>query len=398
MTDLRENLKEKRMIEAILTLAGLAMGLALGYVLGIRSGRSQAESLRAELEDTVEGLSLRLQTATEDMLKRRQGEFARESGDKIGQILEPLQHSIREMRDAVSVNTRNSSEMGGRLEANLHTLFAQTSAARESADRLASALRGNNQVQGQWGEVVLAELLNSQGLVEGRHFELQMVLTDASGTRVKNEHGKSMRPDVVLHLDQDRDVIIDSKVSLSAYMDYLDADDEEARRQALARHIKSIENHVDELAKKNYAVNNRGANRNAGFVIMFVPNASALALATSAKPGLWRNAMDRHVYIADDRSLYAALKIVEMTWQQIAQAENHDKVYALAQEMIDRVGRFLEFYTEVGVKLYKATESYEAGLKKLGEGRDSIPATCRKLKDLGAKGSRPLKGVSPELL
>lgn len=385
------------MIELTLIISGLAIGLALGYVFGLKSGKVSSDNLKQEFKETVDSLNVKLQAATEEMLRRRQNEFAQFSGDRLDHVLAPLQHSIREMREAVAVNTRRSSELDGKLQSSLYTLLEQTAAARESADRLATALRGNNRVQGQWGEVVLKELLISQGLVEGRHFDIQSVITDNAGNTVKNESGRSMRPDVVVHLDRERDVVIDAKVSLSAYLDYVNADSDGMRDGALSRHIRSMESHVDELAKKDYASRNGRKGSSAGFVIMFVPNSAALALAVDAKPNLWRNAMERNVFIADERSLYASLKIIELTWRQIAQAENHDKVYALAQEMLDRVGRFLEAYMEIGNRLSKTTESFEAGLKKLSEDKGSIPATCRKLRDLGAKPSRGTKGVPPEL-
>lgn len=403
------------MIDMVVLVGILALmiGLGVGYAIASRSRDSISiknqeeiekfkgdamQSIHREFDRTVATLNSQMQAATEEMLKRRQEEFVSNSNDKLGGLLRPLQESIKEMKETVSANTAKQSELGGRLDANLNSLFVQTMATQASAEKLANALRGSNQIQGQWGEIVLKELLESQGLEEGKHFDTQVVLVDAGGKSIKNNEGNTMRPDVVLHLDKERDVIIDSKVSLSAYLEYMNANDEDTRGQALDKHVRSIESHVGELIKKNYSGYRVAGKESMGFVIMFVPNSPALSLAMGKNPNLWRKAMENRVYIADDKSLYAALKIIHLTWQQINQASNHEKVYALAQEMLDRVGKFMEAYMEIGNKLKSTEESFEAGLKKLQEGGQSIPVTCRKLKELGAKASRTSKGVPPELL
>lgn len=357
------------------------------------------EALRRQFDETVKAMGEKLKNVTEEMLKQRQSEFAESSKVKIDQLLQPLNATIREMKDTVTANTAKHSELGGRLDAGLSTLLQHTVAAQASADRLADALKGSNRVQGEWGETVLRELLESQGLSENVHFHTQYVITDAAGKAVKNDEGNSMRPDIVLHLDRSRDVIIDSKVSLSSYLEYINATDEVQRKQALDAHIRSIENHVSQLVKKDYSSYVADGKIGLGYVIMFVPNTSALLLATSAKPDLWRKAMEKRVYIADEQTLYAALKIVSMTWSQITQAANHEKVFSLAQEMLDRVGAFMQKYVEIGNKLEAATRSYGEGMKKLRDAGQSIPQTCRKLVALGAQSKKKtIKGVPPELL
>lgn len=356
------------------------------------------EALRKQFEETVNTMSAKLTGVTEEMLRQRQKEFATTSKENIDSILQPLKTSIKEMKEAVADNTVKHSELGGRLDSSLTTLLSHTIAAQASAEKLAGALKGSNQIQGVWGETVLVELLNSQGLKEGVHFDVQSVIQDAGGRNLVNAEGNTMRPDVILHLDNTRDVVIDSKVSLSAYIEYVNAQDDDLKKSALESHIRSIENHVNELVRKDYSSYTSEGKTSLGYVIMFVPNTTALLLATSHKPDLWRKAMERKVYIADEQTLYAALKIISMTWQQIVQASNHEKVYALAQEMLDRVGAFMKSYTEIGSKLEAAEKSYKEGMAKLQEGGHSIPVTCRKLVNLGAKPKRKIKGVDPELL
>ena len=170
-------------------------------------------------------------------------------------------------------------------------------------------------------------------------------------------------------------------------MDYVNAENEPERQNFLKAHLDSIKKHVKELATKDYSSYVKLPKVSAGYVIMFVPNMGALWTALNAEPDLWRKAADQNVYIADEQSLYGALKIVSMTWTQVAQAKNHEKVYELANEMIDRVGQFMEKYEAVGKALKKATEEYEAAERKLSPQGQSIINTSNKLIKLGAKNS-----------
>lgn len=398
---------------AVYIVFGLLAGAMIGYFIGTSQSRKESEgraadserlhqealnTLQRQFDATTAQLKAQMQAATEEMLRRRENEFAQSSSEKINQLLQPLNQNLREMKEAVATNTMKHTELGGRLDANLNALFTQTAAARASAEKLANALKGSNQAQGAWGETVLMELLQSQGLQRGIHFEIQTVMTDAAGKLIKNAEGNFMKPDVVLHLDEERDVIIDSKVSLSAYLDYMEAADEQKKADALEKHVRSIENHVAELVRKDYSGYKADGKLSMGFVIMFVPNDTALMLAMNSRPTLWRHAMEKRVYIADEKTLYAALKIINLTWQQVAQANNHERVYALAEEMLDRVGAFMKSYVEIGAKLEGARDAYESGMKKLQESGKSIPVTCRKLRELGARTSKVPKGVPPELL
>lgn len=358
--------------------------------------RDSLEALQGRFDETVAKMKAELETVTADLLKRRQAEFETASRENVGKILEPLNDNIRQMREAVDKNTMRHSEMGGQLSTNIRLVMEHSDAARKSAERLADALRGGGRIQGDWGETVLTELLQSQGLEEGVHFDTQATLRDAAGNAVIGERDRRMRPDVILHLDKEREVIIDAKVSLSAYLDYMNAETEEVRAQSLRNHIQSVENHVNELARKDYTSYVHPPKVRMNYVIMFVPNTSALYAAVSGKPDLWRKAMEKNVYIADEQTLYAALRIIDMTWKQIAQAENHEKVYSLANEMLDRVSVFFERFSKIGKQLDDARKSYDDALLKLKDSGKSIPQTCRKLVSLGAT-VKPRKGVDPTL-
>lgn len=360
--------------------------------------REALQSLKERFAEISTSMSEQLKNTTREMLKERQQEFTESSGEKIGQLLQPLKDSLKNMQDKVSENTTRHTELGGQLSASIKNLLNHTESAQASADRLASMLKGNSKRQGEWGERILKEILESLNLQEGIHFDLQQTLTDEKGNVQKNDEGRKGKPDVILHLDQNKDVIIDSKVSLTGYLEYMEAESEPERQEALKKHITSLENHVKELERKDYAGYVNKTRERLGYVIMFVPNTSALLLATNAKPTLWREAMEKNVYIADEQTLYAALKIVSLTWRQIKQNANHQEVFRLADEMLKRVTDFLKPLNDIGEKLTSATESYDTALKKLQEGGQSIPQTCRKLIKLGGKLPPKLpKGVDVSL-
>ncbi len=353
------------------------------------------DALQARFDETMDKVSAQMKSETSEMLKARQKEFSETSHQSLGQIVDPLKENIAELRKAMEEGNKEQAERNGEMRERIRSLMEHSDAARKSAEELAAAFKHGSKMQGDWGETILEELLASQGLTKGVHFDTQPVIRDGDGKTVRNDDGSFMKPDVILHLDERREVIIDSKVSLTAFVDYVNADSDADRQIHLKAHLESIKKHVKELAVKHYASYVRPQKVTAGYVIMFVPNMGALWTALNAEPGLWRKAADQNVYIADEQTLYGALKIVSMTWTQVAQAQNHEKVYELANEMIDRVGLFMEKYEAVGKALQKASDEYDEGMKKLQPQGKSILNTSAKLIRLGAKnsGKHPVKAL-----
>ena len=381
-------------------LGGLALSATVAFFLArsvIRARdaahKDAMDALQKRFDETVARASAQLKEEAGEMLKARQKEFSESSNLSLGQIVNPLKENIAELKKAMEDGSKEQAERNGEMRERIKSLMEHSDAARKSADELAAAFKHGNKMQGDWGETILEELLSSQGLTKGVHFDTQAVIRDADGRTVRNEGGSILRPDVILHLDERREVIIDSKVSLSAYVDYVNAENELDRQNFLKAHLDSIKKHVKELATKDYSSYVKLPKVSAGYVIMFVPNMGALWTALNAEPDLWRKAADQNVYIADEQSLYGALKIVSMTWTQVAQAQNHEKVYELANEMIDRVGQFMEKYEAVGKALKKASDEYEAAERKLSPQGQSIINTSNKLIKLGAKNSdkHPIK-------
>lgn len=346
-------------------------------------------ALQTRFDETLKTMRMQVQTATDNLLKQRQKEFEAQSSTNLGQIVNPLRETIDQMKKAMEDNTLKQTSMSSEMRTHIEHMIRQSLAAQKSTEELTRVFKHGSKVQGDWGETVLDELLEAQGLTRGIHYDTQAVIRNAQGEAVKSDGGNTLRPDVILHLDQRREVIIDSKVSLTAFMDYVNAENEEERKQYLKAHIASLQNHVKELSAKDYSSYIQPPKVKMDYVIMFVPHTGALWTALNEQPDLWRKAMDKNVFIADEQTLFAALRIINLTWTQIAQAQNHEKVFALANEMLNRVSQFMKKYEAIGKALDNASKAYNEGEKKLLDKGQSIIKTCDKLQKLGAKTSDP---------
>ena len=364
-----------------------------------KANEEAMKTLKAHYEEAVKDQQERFDTtmsrivtenkaATEDLLKARQKEFAESSSNNIGQIVNPLKETIAKMEEAMQKSSKEAVSINSAMQENLKQMLEQSKATQSTTEELTKAFKHQSKVQGDWGETVLTELLTSQGLTGGVQFDTQATIRNAKGETIKSEDGNIMRPDVILHLDQKREVIIDSKVSLTAFFDFVNAENESERQQYLKAHIESLQKHVKELAKKDYSSYIQAPKVRMDYVIMFVPHTGALWTALNEQPDLWRKAMEQNVFIADEQSLYAALKIINMTWTQIKQAQNHEEVYKLANEMVERVGQFVKKYEDIGDALNKAQKAYEGGKAKLEDHGQSIVMSANKLIKLGAKNSK----------
>jgi len=345
--------------------------------------KEDMNALQERFNETIAKVTAQMKAETGEMLKAREKAFSESSSASIGQLVTPLKENIALLKKAMEDGNKEQAERSGEMREQIRNLMEHSDAARKSADELAAAFKHSGKVQGDWGEAVLDELLSSQGLTCGIHYDTQAAITP------------NLRPDVILHLDNRREVIIDSKVSLTAYMNYVNAETDEDKKNSLKEHVDSIKRHWKELSAKDYSSYVKAPKVSAGYVIMFVPVSGAFWTALNADPGLWREAANHNVYITDEMSLFTVLKMVKLTWTQIAQVQNHEKVFKLADEMMDRVGMFMETYENVGKALQQAAKAYDDGNEKLTPGGQSIITTAKKLVELGAKnkGKHAIKAL-----
>ena len=324
--------------------------------------------------------------ATEEMVQRREKQITESGHATMEQLVNPLKETIAKMEKTMNETTLQQTNANSALKEVLKQSIESNAATKRSAEDLVRAFKHDSKIQGDWGECVLEELLQALGLEEGVHFETQATLRDASGNTVRSDAtGCLMRPDVIVHLDKTKDVIVDSKVSMKDFLDYLSAEDPGLRKDLLKQHIESLKKHVKELSAKDYSRYVKAPKKTMDFVIMFVPRSAALWVALNKEPTLWREAMEKNVFIADEQTLYAALRMIKLSWCQIQQADNQQKVFELANEMLNRVGQFVKQMRVIGDSLEKAQKAYKSGMSKFAEKGQSVLTTCRKLELLGAK-------------
>lgn len=395
-------------MEVILYIViGVALGMAIAYVLLQKrlmqlnlELRQKATELHLLREQTDKEAKLRAEKLTEQMnatkeqmtnlaqqlLERNAEKLKSENSDSIGQITQPLKEAIGEMRRELTQNRETSAANSATFQEQLRQMLESNERVGEKAANLAQALRGDNKAQGNWGEVILGNLLSCQGLREGIDYDLQTRLRDDLGQDLKNiDTGASMQPDAILHYPHEQDVIIDAKVSLKAYDDYVNAQSEEERTAALAAHVRSIRDQYQRLSKKDYSSYVQAPRKSIDFVVMFVPNESALQLALTADSKLWYDAFDHKVLIAGELNLMAILRIIQIVWRQYQQAENQQRVFHIAEELLDRLGDFLKRYQKLGDALRNSLKAYEDAEKKVFSGRQSVVRKGNELKALGAK-------------
>lgn len=368
----------------------------------LRAQREQsAEQLKAAREQFDEQLKTtkeQLRVMAQQLMDAQAQRLKEENKENMGTITQPLKDAISEMRKAISDNTKDHTAQNASLKEQLRLMMESNREIGEKAESLANVLRRDNKVSGNMGEIILGDLLASQGLTEGIHYEVQARLRDEQGRPLKNDDtGKEMQPDVILHYPQGQDAIIDSKVSLVAYQRYVNADDPEEKERALQDHIKSIRSHVTELARKDYSKYVKAPREAVDFVIMFVPFESSLQLALANDPTLWREAFERKVFITGEQNLLGILHMIHIAWVQNQQAENQEKVFGLAEQLLDRLGDFVQRYNDLGSKIEAVQKAYDNTNNKLITGRQSVTQKAQELITLGAKENPNRKIPTPEL-
>lgn len=341
------------------------------------------EQQHEQLEQQARLIKEQITTTTERILKERAAELRTTNKEQLSSILNPLHENLRQMKEAVEKSDREQTITMERLGQSIQENLKQAKEVGQQADRLANALTSENKTQGNFGELRLRQMLEDMGFEEGIQFEEQVTLKE-NGQPVLSEDGHRMIPDVILHFPDQRDVIIDSKMSIKAYVDYCCADNDQQRHEALTRHIQSVRNHVKELANKKYYEHAMEGHKKLDFVMMYIPNDGALQLALTNDPDLWKDAYQQHVIISDSRSLYMMLSILEMTWRQKRQAENQDLIMKTANEIIDRVQAFWERLKKVEDLFNKTHSAFTELENSAAPNGKSITTSAKKLLKYGA--------------
>lgn len=360
--------------------------------------RQQIDTIKDEKQEEQKKRDAQFMTMAQQVLEQSATKLKEQNKETMTGITQPLKDAMENMQKAINESQKDGAARSASFREQIQQMLQQTQQLGEKTDSLTNVLRRDNKVSGNMGEIILGDLLASQGLTEGIHYEVQARLRDELGRPLKHdETGKEMQPDVILHYPQGQDAIVDSKVSLVAYEKYVNAEEPEEKERYLQEHIKSVRSHVNELARKDYSKYIKNGRETVDFVIMFVPFESSLQLALANDPTLWREAFEKKVFVTGEQNLLGILHMIHIAWVQNQQAENQEKVFGLAEQLLDRLGDFVQRYNDLGEKLRKAQDAYDNANNKLISGRQSVAQKGRELVDLGAKENANRKIPMPEI-
>ena len=350
---------------------------------------SNEQQLRQkQFDQQLETIQEQFQNLASKILDQTTQKLKSENVESMSHVTQPLKQNIEQLQQAIDKTNHETAKSTASLSEQLKSMAEQTAKIDASAPRLTNVMRGANKVQGNWGELTLMNLLDSQGLRLGVDYDVQQTLSDDRGNVLTNEEsGKRMIPDVILHYPNNEDIIIDSKMTIDAYANYMNAEDEIVKKKYADDVVKSIRTQFTSLSKKDYTSYIKAPRRAIDFVIMYVPYEGALQLALLTDPKLWHDAFEKKVFITSQQNLMAILKIIQIAWRQYAQTENQKRVYDLADEMLRRVGDFIKRFDKVGKDIETLHKDYDEAYKKAYTGRQSIVQKANDLKVLGAKES-----------
>ena len=368
----------------ITAIAGILFGLISGFVIA-----------RKNVSKEMEGQLLRERELLKAEFKATAGELMEEKRESLSSAnreqLNPLVQQLREQLEKVEKQLARTREDGARDNARMEQIIkemaSRTVEVGKGADALAQALRGNNKMQGNYGEVVLADILRNAGLVEGEDFHTQELIRDNSGNAIKHtESGRKLIPDVIVNLPDNRQIVVDSKVSLSAYVDWCNAEDQASKEDARRRHIESITRHVEELQGKEYHKYLKLSGvQGIDYSIMFIPNEGAFQLYLENDASLWHTAYEKGVIITGRLTLFSMLRMIMVVWRQVKQERNMEEIIRNSSILLNRVAEFNTQMENIGKALQQADAAYQSACKKMVTGKQSIAVSVRKLQELGAK-------------
>jgi len=343
---------------------------------------------QASFTQQLEAVRSQMSAETEKLLKQREQALQAKAEETFKTLAGPLGKDLKAMQESFDAQKRAQAEGTASLktavEQAVKHLQEQTSAIGSKADNLAQALKGQNKMTGGWGEMILYNMLVSEGMEEGRDFDREETLRDSSGFIVHNEDsGKRMRPDYILHYPDKTEVIVDAKTSMDALSDWYATEDPALRDDAAKRNLLAIRTQIKSLSTKRYQDYIRDGYKTLDYVIMFIPNYGALQLAKTLAPNIFQEAYQQGVLLTTEETLMPFLRMIRVAWTNYDQVRNQEKIIKAAQTMIDRVADFSKAHAAMGKKLQDALDEYQACSAKISDSGQSILVSAHQLLKLG---------------
>ena len=361
---------------------------SLGYVIYMFNdkgdNKENAQQRQDEINQMKEMLTLEFKNLANEIFEEKTKKITDVNKENLSNILDPLKENIARFEKKVESSNKDAVEFNAILKSEINHLKNETLKMRDDANNLANALRGESKTQGDWGEQQMETILNAAGLEKNIHYEKEKNL--------KNENEDNQRLDYIVKLPGDKCIIIDSKVSLVAYVNYYNSEDKEDKKHYLKEHLKSINTHITTLSNKNYQeldINQPD------YILMFMANEPAFKLAVLEDVSIYNKAIDRNIVMVTNSTLFATLKTVAYMWKQDKANKNAIEIARQAGSLYDKFQSFSEDLIKVGNNLNTTKNTYEDAMKKLTEGKDNLVRKTERLRELGAKAS---KKINPKLL
>jgi DNA recombination protein RmuC len=374
---------------AVALLAALA-GAAIGYLwsraqvaaltMQLTQERNQSQEKMALLQNAREELTLQFKNLANDILEEKSKRFSEQNQQSLCQLLDPLKTKLQEFQGKVEQVYVQEGKDRSALAEQVRQLMELNKTVSQEANNLTKALKGSNKTQGNWGELVLERVLESSGLRKGEEYDVQESHT--------LEDGRRLQPDVVVHLPDDRHLVIDAKATLVAYEDYANAEDDKHREVALKRHLDAVRSHIKGLSDKNYQ--DLYGLKSLDFVLMFVPIEPAFMLAVTHDRELYMDAWNKNVLLVSPSTLLFVVRTVANLWRQEAQTRNAQDIAKRGAELYDKLAGFVEDMESLGTRLNQAQKDYDGAINKLSTGRGNVIRQAEMLKKLGVKPSKSL--------
>lgn len=341
------------------------------------------EGQKAQFEKNLEQMRLEFKTMATEALQRNSELFEKESQERLADILRPFNSDLKQFREKVENYYGEENRQRFSLQESIKTLVEANQRISRDAVNLTNAIAGtsNNKFQGDWGETILEQILENSGLVEGEQWELQVTLRDEKGSALlHDETSRSMKPDVIVHFPAGRDIIIDSKVSLKAYMAYLAAEDDASRALFLKEHVASVRRHIDELAGKRYDKYNINS---LDYVMLFIPNEPSYFMAMEADSSLWNYAYKKGIVLISPSNLISTLFVVNSLWTRERQQRDVQRIVDTANAIYDKFVNFTDNFGKIEQALEKAQLAYTDAFRQLTSGKGNITRKLNELKEMG---------------
>lgn len=349
--------------------------------------KERIKFIEEEKEKLAKESETRFQNIANEILTTNSRIFKEQNETRLSEILTPLKENIEQFKKTINDSYSNEARERFSLQERIKELIELNQSISKEAKDLTTALKGNSKVQGDWGEMILENILEKSGLEKGREYEVQ-VTTDENGKTLRNDDGAALRPDVVVNYPGNRRVVIDSKVSLSAYVNYINSETPEEQETYAKQHLASVRNHIAELRDKKYQDYVGGGKTD--FVMMFIPNEAAYITAMQLDCKLWQDAYDVRVLLVSPTQLISALRLVAQLWSHDRQTRNAIEIAKAGGNMYDKFVGFVDDMYKIEKSIKQTNDTYYSAMNKLHEGKGNLVSYAEKMRTLGAKASKSL--------